>query len=70
MSYIIQQTYNENAKNNQVEVVILFQHEILVTNLQGGGGERVNNQILEVWRLRKRGKSWTYSFCMDRMCSK
>lgn len=38
MSYIIQQTYNENAKNNQVEVVILFQHEILVTNLQGGGG--------------------------------
>ena len=39
MSYIIQQTYNENAKNNQVEVVILFQHEILVTNLQGGGGE-------------------------------
>lgn len=37
MSYIIQQTYNENAKNNQVEVVILFQHEILVTNLQGGG---------------------------------
>ena len=38
MSFIIQQTYNENAKNNQVEVVILFQHEILVTNLQGGGG--------------------------------
>ena len=37
MSYIIQQTYDENAKNNQVEV-ILFQHEILVTNLQGGGG--------------------------------
>ena len=35
MSYIIQQTYNENAKNNQVEVVILFQ-------------QRVNNQILEV----------------------
>lgn len=67
MSYIIQQTYNENAKNNKVEVVILFQHEILVTNLQGGGGGRVNNQILEVWRLRK---SWTYSFCMDRMCSK
>ena len=48
MSYIIQQTYNENAKNNQVEVVIFFQHEIIVTNLQGGGGGRVNNQILEV----------------------
>ena len=35
-------------KSNQVEVVILFQHEILVTNFKGGGGGRVNNQIQEV----------------------
>ena len=33
--YIIQQTGNENTPTYQVEVVVLIQHQILVTNLNG-----------------------------------
>ena len=33
--YIIQQTRNENTQTYQVEVVILIEHQILVTYLQG-----------------------------------
>ena len=47
----IQQTGNENTQMHQVEVVILIQLQILVTNLQGNVSQqegRINNQILGV----------------------
>ena len=33
--HVIQQIGNENTQTYQVEVIILIQHQILVTNLQG-----------------------------------
>ena len=33
--YVIQLTGNENTQTYQVEVIIMMQHKILVTNLQG-----------------------------------
>ena len=47
---IILYTGNENTQTNRVEVVILIQHQILVTaDLQGDVSQlegRINNQIL------------------------
>ena len=48
--YIIQQTANENIQSYQVEV-ILIQHQILITNLQGNVLQlegRITIQILGV----------------------
>ena len=52
--YIIQQTGNENIHTYQVEVMILIQPQILVTNLQGNVWQlvgRINNPILGVKEL-------------------
>ena len=47
----IQQTRNENTQTYQVEVVILIEHQILVTYLQGNVQQlegRTDNQIMGV----------------------
>ena len=52
--YIIQRTGNENIHTYQVEVMILIQPQILVTNLQGNVWQlvgRINNPILGVKEL-------------------
>ena len=45
---MIQQTGNENIQSSQVEVVVLIQHQILITYLQGNVWQlegRINIQI-------------------------
>ena len=45
---MIQQTGNENIQSSQVEVVVLIQHQILITYLQGNEWQlegRINIQI-------------------------
>ena len=35
MKFLLIKTANENIQTHQVEVVVLIQHQILITNLQG-----------------------------------
>ena len=49
--YIITQTGSENTQTYQVHNIILIEHQILITNLQGDVKqlkERINNQVLGV----------------------
>ena len=51
ISYIIQETGNENTQTYRVEVVILVKHQILVINLRGHLLQlkgRINDRILGV----------------------
>ena len=53
---MIQQTGNENAQIDQLEVVILIWHQILKTTLHRNVSQlegRINNQILGVQGLKK-----------------
>ena len=49
--YIVQQTINENTHADQVDVVFMKRHQIIVTNLLGNLKQpkrRINSQILRV----------------------
>ena len=58
ISYIIQQTGNENIQTDRVEVVVLVKHQILIVNLQGNLLQLRGDLTIGSWELECQEVIW------------